>query len=336
MKKIKFGIAGLGRMGSIHLENLANKFNDIELVAISDINPNIKELAEKYSIPNFYNNYQDLVNNKDIDAVVICSPTNFHADHIMMAAKSGKEIFCEKPMDLSLDTVSKVIKTIDEADINLFLAFNRRFDPNFKRVKEIVSNGNIGEIQIIKITSRDPSPPPISYIKTSGGLFLDMSIHDFDMARFISGKEIVEVDAKGVVFNDVEIEKNGDIDTAVITLTLENNAMVVIDNSRKAAYGYDQRIEVFGSKGMCGSDNKLHDNFYLFDKKGSQGSLPMDFFMDRYSESYYNEMKSFIECLKNNKKPPVNGKDGLMALVIGLAAKKSMQEKRRVKISEIL
>ena len=336
MKKIKFGIAGLGRIGRIHLENLSTKFNDIELLAISDVDPNIKGLAKKYSIPNFYNNYEDLVNNKDIEAVVICSPTKFHAEHIIKAAKSGKKIFCEKPMDLSLDTVSKVIKVLDEVNINLFLAFNRRFDPNFKKVKEIVSKGDIGEIQIIKITSRDPSPPPISYIKTSGGLFLDMSIHDFDMARFISEKEIVEVDAKGVVFNDVEIEKNGDIDTAVITLTLENNAMVVIDNSRKAAYGYDQRIEVFGSKGMCGSENKLHNNFYFYDQKGSMGSLPMDFFMDRYSESYYNEIKSFIECLKDNKKPPVNQKDGLMALAIGLAAKKSMKEKRRVKISEIL
>ena len=153
---------------------LISVYDKTELNSILKI---LKKFKINNFLANFYNNYQDLVNNKDIDAVVICSPTNFHADHIMMAAKSGKEIFCEKPMDLSLDTVSKVIKTIDEADINLFLAFNRRFDPNFKRVKEIVSNGNIGEIQIIKITSRDPSPPPISYIKTSGGLFLDCLLY---------------------------------------------------------------------------------------------------------------------------------------------------------------
>lgn len=336
MSKIKFGIAGVGRMGSIHLENLVTKFQDAEVVAISDINPNTKTLAQKFGVPKVYTQFEDMVNDHNVDAVVICSPTDFHANHIIIAAKAGKQIFCEKPMDLSLDTVKEVLKVVEEASVKLFIAFNRRYDPNFQEVKRMVSNGKIGKPQIIKITSRDPAPPPVSYIKVSGGLFLDMAIHDFDMARFISGKEVVEVYAKGAVFVDDNIGKAGDIDTAITTLTLENGAMVIIDNSRKAAYGYDQRLEVFGSKGMCGSENKLHNNHFYYDENGVHSALPLDFFMDRYADSYFNEMKAFISCLKNNEDPSTSGQDGIISLAIGLAAKKSLQENRAVKLSEIL
>lgn len=336
MSKIKFGIAGVGRMGSIHLENLVTKFHDAEVIAISDINPNTNALAEQFGVPKVYTQFEDMVNDDDIDAVVICSPTDFHANHIKTAAKAGKQVFCEKPMDLSLDTVKEVLKVVDEAGVKLFIAFNRRYDPNFQKVKQMVSEGKIGDVQIIKITSRDPGPPPISYIEVSGGLFLDMAIHDFDMARFISGEEVVEVYAKGAVFVDDEIGKVGDIDTAITTLTLANGAIVVIDNSRKAAYGYDQRLEVFGSKGMCGSENKLHNNHFYYDENGVHSALPLDFFMDRYSDSYFNEMKTFIECLKNNKAPQTSGHDGIMSLAIGLAAKKSLKENRAIKLSEIL
>ena len=336
MNKIKFGIAGVGRMGSIHLENLVTKFQDAEVVAISDINSNISILAEKFGVSKVYYHYEDMVNDKEVEALVICSPTNFHANHIILAAKAGKQIFCEKPMDLSLETVKEVIKIVEAAGVKLMIAFNRRFDPNFKKVQRIVSEGKIGKPQVIKITSRDPGPPSVSYIKVSGGLFLDMAIHDFDMARFMVNHEVEEVYATGAVFVDPEIEKAGDIDTAVTTLTFKNGTIAVIDNCRKAAYGYDQRLEVFGDSGMCGSGNKLHDNNFHYDSNGVHTALPLDFFMDRYADSYFNEMRAFIECLKNNEAPPTTGHDGIMSLAIGLAAKKSLAENRPVKLAEIL
>jgi myo-inositol 2-dehydrogenase/D-chiro-inositol 1-dehydrogenase len=335
MNKIKFGIAGVGRMGSIHLENLVTKFQDAEVVAISDINPNINTLAEKFGVSKVYNQYEDMVNDKEVEALVICSPTNFHANHIILAAKAGKQIFCEKPMDLSLETVKEVLEIVEAAGVKLMIAFNRRFDPNFKKVQRIVSEGKIGKPQVVKITSRDPGPPPVSYIKVSGGLFLDMAIHDFDMARFMVNHEVEEVYATGAVFVDPEIEKAGDIDTAVTTLTFKNGTIAVIDNCRKAAYGYDQRLEVFGDSGMCGSENKLHDNNFHYDANGVHTALPLDFFTDRYADSYFNEMRAFIECLKNNEAPPTNGHDGIMSLAIGLAARKSLKENRPVKLTEI-
>ncbi|WP_445733640.1 inositol 2-dehydrogenase [Mariniflexile sp.] len=336
MNKIKFGIAGVGRMGSIHLENLVTKFQDAEVVAISDINPNTNALAQQFGVSKVYIQFEDLVNDKEVEAVVICSPTDFHANHIILAAKAGKQIFCEKPMDLSLETVKEVLDIVEEAGVKLMIAFNRRFDPNFTKVQQMVSQGKVGKPLVVKITSRDPGPPPISYIKSSGGLFLDMAIHDFDMARFVVNQEVEEVYATGAVFVDPEIGKAGDIDTAVTTLTFKNGTIAVIDNCRKAAYGYDQRLEVLGESGMCGSENKLHDNHFYYDANGIHGALPLDFFMDRYADSYFNEMKAFIECLKVDKTPPTTGHDGIMSLAIGLAAKKSLQENRVVKLSEIL
>jgi myo-inositol 2-dehydrogenase/D-chiro-inositol 1-dehydrogenase len=336
MKKINIGIVGVGRMGSIHLENLVTKFPNARVLAISDTSPNLEALAEKYQVAKVYPQFESMIKDSEINAVVICSPTDLHAEHIIKAAKAGKHIFCEKPMDLSLETVKEVLEIVKLAGVKLFIAFNRRFDPNFQRVEKMVKDGKIGAPQIIKITSRDPGPPPLPYIKVSGGLFLDMAIHDFDMARFISGKEVVEVFSKGTVFIDEGIAEAGDIDTAATILTMEDNSMIIIDNCRKASYGYDQRIEVFGSKGMCGSENKLHDNHFHWDENGIHQSLPMDFFMDRYLKSYYNEMESFLSCLLNNTEPDPSGIDGLMSIAIGLAAKKSLHEGRAVKLSELL
>jgi myo-inositol 2-dehydrogenase/D-chiro-inositol 1-dehydrogenase len=335
MNKIKIAVAGLGRIGKIHLNNLCRNFSEIEVVAVMDLMDNSKETADEYNIPLFLKNFDSLLSITELDAVVICSPTDTHADYVVKAARAGKHIFCEKPLDLSLEKVKEVLTIVEESKVKLMLGFNRRFDPEFRKIRELVINGTIGDPQILKITSRDPGPPPISYIKVSGGIFLDMTIHDFDMARYISGKEVREVFAAGAVKVDKAIGEAGDIDTAVITLVFEDNTMAVIDNSRKAAYGYDQRLEVFGSKGMALADNNFPNSHKLYSEKGVSGDLPLHFFLERYQESYNNEMHDFINALNTGGEMPVGGIDGLMSIIIGLAARKSVEENRPVKISEI-
>jgi len=335
MNKIKIAVAGLGRIGKIHLNNLCRNFSEIEVVAVMDLMDNSKGTADEYNIPLFLKDFDSLISIPELDAVVICSPTDTHADYVVKAARAGKHIFCEKPLDLSLEKVKEVLTIVEESKVKLMLGFNRRFDPEFRKIRELVINGTIGDPQILKITSRDPGPPPISYIKVSGGIFLDMTIHDFDMARYISGKEVREVFAAGAVKVDKAIGEAGDIDTAVITLVFEDNTMAVIDNSRKAAYGYDQRLEVFGSKGMALADNNFPNSHKLYSEKGVSGDLPLHFFLERYQESYNNEMHDFINALNTGGEMPVGGIDGLMSIIIGLAARKSVEENRPVKISEI-
>lgn len=335
MKNIRVGVAGLGRIGKIHLDNLCRKVAGVEVVAVMDVIDESAQIASEYGIPRVLNNFNDLIAMKEIDAVVICSPTDLHADHVIKAALAGKHIFCEKPLDLSLDQVIEVLRVVKECGVKLMLGFNRRFDPDFEKIREMVVADEVGDPHIIKITSRDPGPPPISYIKKSGGLFLDMAIHDFDMARYISGKEVKEVYAAATVKVDPEIGEAGDFDTAVITLTLEDNTLAVIDNSRKAAYGYDQRLEVFGSKGMAKAENNYPNNHRLFTREGMSGDLPLHFFLERYQVSYQKEMSQFVEALQSNGEMPVGARDGLMSIVIGLAATKSAKEKRPVKITEI-
>jgi myo-inositol 2-dehydrogenase/D-chiro-inositol 1-dehydrogenase len=216
------------------------------------------------------------------------------------------------------------------------LGFNRRFDPEFKKIRQLVENGSVGKIQIIKITSRDPGPPPVSYIKVSGGMFLDMTIHDFDMACYISGKQVKEVFARGAVMVDPEIGKAGDIDTAIITLTFDDGSMAVIDNCRKAVYGYDQRLEVFGSKGMAQTENNFPNHHKLYTESGVSGDLPLHFFLERYDASYNFEIREFIDALATGGKMPVDGNDGLLSMAVALAAKKSVEEGRTVKLDEII
>lgn len=334
MNKLKFAIAGLGRIGKIHLENLL-QMNNVKIVAAMDPMQESREYALSKGILNVTATYEAMLSITDIDVVVICSPTDTHADYVEIAAKMGKHVFCEKPLDLSLERVVQVLNIVEDTGIKLMIGFNRRFDKEFKKVKALVSEGAIGEHHLVKITSRDPGAPPVSYIEKSGGLFLDMTIHDFDIARFIVGKEINEVYAKGAVLVDSRIGDAGDIDTAVIILTYEDGTMAVIDNSREAAYGYDQRLEVFGSKGMVRAENNLQDTHQLFTSQGSQRSLPLHFFLERYAEAYKTEMSDYIRSLENDEPVPTNGNDGLQSLKIGLAAIKSIQENRPVKLSEI-
>lgn len=334
MTKVKFAVAGLGRIGKIHLENLL-QMEDVEVVAVMDPMEECRKYAREKKIPNITNTYAELLTVAPIDSVVICSPTDTHADYVELAAKAGIHVFCEKPLDLSMQRVVEVLKVVKETNIKLMLGFNRRFDKEFRKIHNLVRDGAVGQPHLVKITSRDPGAPPVSYIKQSGGLFLDMTIHDFDMARFVVGKEVEEVYAKGAVLVDPAIGEAGDIDTAVVTLTYTDGTMAVIDNSREAAYGYDQRIEVFGSKGMAQADNNYEDSHRLYTNKGILGSLPLHFFLERYAEAYKSEMASYVASLKNGDAMEVDGTDGLRSLQIGLAAIKSLKEKRPVKIEEI-
>lgn len=336
MKKTKIAVAGLGRIGKIHLDNLCRNSDGMEVVAVMDLLEESAQIAAGYGISQLFTDFDDLIALEEVEAVVICSPTDTHADYVIRAARAGKHIFCEKPLDLSLDRVKEVLQVVEECDVKLMLGFNRRFDPNFERIRNMVMNGSVGDPQILKITSRDPGPPPISYIKVSGGIFLDMAIHDFDMARYISDKEVKEVFAAATVKVDPEIGEAGDFDTVVITLIFEDDTLAVIDNSRKAVYGYDQRLEVFGSKGMACADNNFPNNHRLFTSEGISGDLPLHFFLERYQESYVKEMKAFAEALQPGNEMPVGAMDGLMSIVIGLAATKSAREKRPVRITEIM
>jgi myo-inositol 2-dehydrogenase/D-chiro-inositol 1-dehydrogenase len=337
MKKLKLGVIGAGRIGKVHTATLVQSVPSATVVAIADTNLNsANELAQTFGIPSVFSNYMDVINHPEVEAIVICSPTDTHAKYIVNAAKAGKHIFCEKPVDLSLEVIKGAIKAAADARVKLMVGFNRRFDPNFLKIKQLVVDGKIGEPHILKITSRDPAPPPAEYSAVSGGMFMDMTIHDFDMARYITGSEVTEVYTKASVLVDPAIGEAGDVDTAVITLTFANGAIGVIDNSRKAVYGYDQRVEIFGSKGMACADNNYPENHRYFSGDGVHGSLPLNFFMDRYLEAYANEMKIFCDAVINNLTLPVSGYDGLMSVVIAIAAKKSHLEHRPVKLSEIL
>lgn len=337
MKKLNLGVIGTGRIGKVHIENISVRISSAEAIAIADpFIEDAKKVAEKFGIKSVSADYKDILSKSEIEAVLICSPTDTHFQFIIEAAEAGKHIFCEKPVDLSLDKIQIILNTVEKAGVKLMVGFNRRFDPNFSRVKQMVKSGKIGNPHLLKITSHDPAPPPAEYVAVSGGMFLDMTIHDFDMARFVVDSEIIEVYAKANVLIDPAIGKAGDVDTAITTLFFENGAIGTILNSRQAVYGYDQRLEIFGSEGMINTDNNKHDTHSYYNKLGSHGALPLDFFMDRYTESYAIEIEAFVNAVINNAEIPVTGKDGLMSIAVGLAAKKSVAENRPVKLSEIL
>ena len=334
MNKIRTLIIGLGRIGKIHLGNL-QAIDEVEIVGICDPTDEAKVFSNKAGLTFYQKDFTDVAGEVQADAIVICSPTDTHANYVSIAAKKGIDVFCEKPLDLSLEKVKQVLKTVNESKIKLMLGFNRRFDSEFQSVKEKIVKGHIGDIHIIKITSRDPSPPPINYIKSSGGMFLDMTIHDFDIIRYLTNKEIVEVYAKGDALVNPEIAKAGDIDTAIINLTFEDGSMAIIDNCRKAVYGYDQRVEVFGSKGMVQSKNKFDKYTLTYSENGVTSALPQHFFLERYADAYKKEINHFIDCIRHKKTPDVSGFDGLMSLVLGLCAKESLNCNKPVLVSEI-
>ncbi len=326
---------GIGRIGRIHLENCCTRMNGVEVVAAMNPSEGGRKFADRFNVPLVTSNADEVIHHPGIDAILICTSTNVHADYVIQAARAGKAIFCEKPLDLSLQKVRETLAVVNETGVPLMLAFNQRLDPNFHEIKRSIDDGKIGKMHSIHIISRDPGPPPIPYIKASGGLFMDMTIHDFDMAGYLANDEAVEVFAKGFNLVDPEIGRAGDIDTAYVMITFKNNITAMIENSRKACYGYDQRLEVFGSGGMIKAENPLKTTNAFLDKNGVQLSRNLDFFIDRYRESYLLEVEAFIEALQQNKPMPITGEDGLKAMLLAIAADRSMRENRIVKLSEV-
>jgi myo-inositol 2-dehydrogenase/D-chiro-inositol 1-dehydrogenase len=336
MAKITVGIVGAGRIGKIHAENIRYFIPEARIKTVADpVADKLGEWAHGLGIEKVARDAREIMSDPEIGAVVICSSTDTHADMVMAAAAAKKHVFCEKPIDLTVEKVKRALAAVDKAGVRLQVGFNRRFDHNFRRVRELVQSGALGTPQIIRITSRDPGPPPPEYVKVSGGIFLDMTVHDFDMARYLSGSEVVEVYAQGAVLIDPAIGRAGDVDTAAVTLAFENGAIGVIDNSRKATYGYDQRVEVHGSKGCASCSNDTPSSVLVSNEQGVQGDKPLYFFLERYRQAFIDEMKAFFAALVEDRPTPVTGVDGLKPILIGLAAKRSLAEHRPVRIAEI-
>ena len=335
MNKVNIGVIGAGRIGRIHAKNLKYLIPGVRVAAVADVVIEAaKNLAEELEIPITEHYYQRLLEDKDIQAVVVCSSTDTHAEIIVEAARAGKHIFCEKPIDLNLERIDQALKAVFKSGVKFQVGFNRRFDPSFRKAKEVVEAGRIGRPHLLRISSRDPQPPPIDYVKISGGLFLDMMIHDFDMARYLMGEEVIELVASGNCCIDAAIGCAGDVDTAVVVLKFQSGALGAIDNSRQAVYGYDQRIEVFGSEGSVIVGNKTPTEVTVHKADSIHGEKPLFFFLERYQEAYLAEMQHFIDCILQDKEPSVGGRDGRISVELGLAAKESLAKGMFVRLQK--
>lgn len=335
---LKIGIICAGRIGKVHLESISYHVKNATVTAMADpfMNEETEKLIRSYGVSKVTKDYKDILNDKDIDAVLVCSSTDTHAAISIEAINAGKHVFCEKPVDHSIEKIQAVADALKEhPDIKFQVGFNRRFDHNFAAIRKAYDDGKIGEAHILKITSRDPEPPNPAYIKVSGGIFLDMTIHDFDMACFLTDSDVEELYVNSAVLVDPAIGEQGDVDTAIITMKMANGALAVIDNSRKAAYGYDQRAELFGSKGMVATSNDTVSSAVISNADGVTGEKPLFFFLERYMGSFSEEMRQFTEAVINDTEVPVGIHAGLQSVKIGLAARKSVEEHRPVKISEI-
>ena len=333
MNTVTLGIIGAGRIGRLHVDNLLS-VPQVKIKAVSDVVvDHLQEWAASKGVSVLTTNYQDLLGDPEIDAVFICSPTSTHAQIIQEAARAKKHIFCEKPVSFSAEQTIEALRVVEEEGVLLQVGFNRRFDPNFKKVRDLVQQGEIGQPHILKITSRDPQPPGVDYILNSGGLFMDMMIHDFDMARYVMNSEVVEVSAQGAVLVDPAIGEAGDIDTAIVTLKFANGSLGVIDNSRQAVYGYDQRVEVFGAKGAATADNCRPTTVEVSTAEGVVKDKPLYFFLERYTQAYIEEVTQFAKSISENQAVICSGNDGLQAERIAKAAKESLLKGQPVKIA---
>ena len=334
-ERLNIAVIGTGRIGSFHTRNLVRRVPEANVVAVCDIRLEVAQaVADELGIQRVVRDYHELLSDKTIEAVVIASNTDTHAFIIEDAARAGKQIFSEKPLALDLPSIDRALAVVEATGVKLQGGFNRRFDRSFRHVREVVASGRIGRPCILHITNRDPEPPTLEYARTSGGMYLDMSIHDFDMARYQIG-EVEEVYAMGSVLVAPELSEIGDVDTDVVTLRFANGALGVIDNSRKAVYGYDQRLEVFGSEGAVRAENEKTHTVLQSDASGVGSAKPPRFFVDRYVEAYIDEFREFVECVLKDTPPPVGGRDGRLAVVIGFAAIKSSNENRPVRLEEI-
>ncbi|RCS23737.1 inositol 2-dehydrogenase [Phyllobacterium salinisoli] len=327
---VRFGLLGAGRIGQIHGRNIAASKRAV-LVAIADPMPGAAEsLAEATGAS--VRTLDEILAAGDIDAVLIATPTDTHADFIDRAAKAGKAVLCEKPVDLSSARIEETLKAVEKAGVPLMIGFNRRFDPNFAALQARVAEGAVGTVELITILSRDPAPPPVSYIKHSGGLFRDMMIHDFDMARFLLGEEVVEVHSVGSSLVDPAIGEAGDVDTAAVLLKTASGKICQISNSRRATYGYDQRIEVHGSEGMISAGNVHETTVRLAGKNGVTADPVQNFFLERYAAAYAREIEAFIDAIAEGRQPRPNGRDGLEAQRLADAATTAHQTGKSVKL----
>ena len=334
---INVGIIGAGRIGKVHCESIMRYVKSATVKAIADpfLTDETKDWAKGLGVNEFYTDYHKILEDKDIQAVLICSSTDTHSTISLEAIAAGKHIFCEKPIDHDVNKILEVKKALENSNVKYQVGFNRRFDHNFKAARKAVEGGQIGDLNILKVCSRDPGAPPVSYIKVSGGIFLDMTIHDFDMVRFMSGSEVEEVFAYGAVLVDPAIGEAGDIDTAVISMKLANGAIAVIDNCRRASYGYDQRVDAFGSLGQVAISNDSESTAVVSDANGVHGEVPLNFFLERYMGAYVEEVSEFIDCVVNDKPVTVGLDCGLQPVLIGIAAKKSLETGVPVKIADI-
>jgi myo-inositol 2-dehydrogenase / D-chiro-inositol 1-dehydrogenase len=334
--KLGLGIIGAGRIGRVHAANLSRRIPDAQILAIADVvEAAAHDCAASFGIPKASADYRDMLADPAIQAVLICAATDTHAALIVEAAEARKHIFCEKPIALSLDAIDRALAAADSANVKLQIGFNRRFDANFLRVRQAVEAGEIGRPELLHIISRDPAPPPLSYISVSGGIFLDMTIHDFDMARFLIGSEVEEVYVRAAVMVDPAIGQAGDVDTAIIMLSFANGVIGTIDNSRRAVYGYDQRVELLGSAGAIAIANNYPNTAVISTAERVQRDLPLHFFIERYMESYFAEVSAFVDAVLHDKTVPVSGRDGRAPVVMGLAAQRSLAEGRPVRLREV-
>lgn len=332
---LRIGVIGTGRIGRLHAELLARRVPGAALGPVYDVfAAAARDLGQALGAPVALS--VDEVLESDADAVAICSSADSHAELMIAAASAGKAIFCEKPVSLELAELDRALTVVEDSAVPFQVGFNRRFDPAHAAVRAAVADGSVGEPHLVRISSRDPEPPPPQYVENSGGLFLDMTIHDFDMARFLTGSEVVEVFARGAVRMEPWFAQAGDVDTAVITLVHEDGCLTTIDNSRRAAYGYDQRVEVFGSAGVATSENPPAHRASLLTAEGSSGPPLHHFFLERYLTSYEREWQAFVTAVRGGDRPSPSVRDARAPLVIGLAAWRSVHEGRPVRVEEIV
>ncbi len=327
-------VLGAGRIGRLHAELLAHRVGGARLVGVADA---VAELARAVaaSLGVRAASPEELLSAGEVDAVAVCSSTDTHVALVVEAAKAGRAIFCEKPIAHDLAGVDRALEAAEAAGVPLMVGFNRRFDPAHAAVRAAVAGGEIGLPHLVRITSRDPEPPPASYAAVSGGIFLDMTIHDFDMARFVAGSEVTEVTAVGAVRIVPELAEAGDVDTALVTLRHADGCITAIDNSRRAVYGYDQRVEVLGERGLVASENPHEHSALRRDASGTRLAPLPYFFLERYATSYARQWDAFVEAVRSGAEPPTTGADGRAALVLALAARRSLLEHRPVATSEV-